>query len=68
MKFFENSVRDENLIARRRQRAKEQVSAYALLLPFIIVFVLFSLLPFVMGFVYLFMKYDPYNSSATQFY
>lgn len=68
MKFFENSVRDENLIARRRQRAKEQVSAYALLLPFIIVFVLFSLLPFVMGFVYLFMKYDPYNLSATQFY
>ena len=68
MKFFENSVMDENLIARRRQRAKEQVSAYALLLPFIIVFVLFSLLPFVMGFVYLFMKYDPYNLSATQFY
>lgn len=68
MKYFENSVRDENLIARRRQRVKEQVSAYALLSPFIIVFVLFSLLPFVMGFVYLFMKYDPYNLSETQFY
>jgi len=68
MKYFENSVRDENLIARRRQRAKEQASAYALLSPFIIVFVLFSLLPFVMGFVYLFMRYNPYDLDATQFY
>lgn len=68
MKYFENSVRDENLVARRRQRTKEQLSAYALLTPFIIVFVLFSLVPFFMGFVYVFMRYDPFDLSATQFY
>ncbi len=68
MKYFENSVRDENLIARKRQRAKEQVSAYALLTPFIIIFVLFSLVPFIMGFVYVFLRYDPYDVGATQFY
>lgn len=68
MKAFEESVRDENMLARRRQRTKEQVSAWALLTPFIVIFLLFSILPFVMGFVYVFLKYDPYNVGATQFY
>lgn len=68
MKYFENSVRDENLIARRRQRVKEQISAYALLSPFIIVFVIFSLVPFIMGFIYIFLQYNPYDVGATQFY
>lgn len=67
MNDFENKVKDENFIARRRQRTKEQATAYALLSPFIIVFVLFSLVPFLMGFVYVFMDYNPYDLSATQF-
>lgn len=68
MKAFEESVRDENMLARRRQRVKEQVSAWALLSPFIIILVLFSVVPFVMGFVYVFLRYDPYDVGATQFY
>lgn len=68
MKAFEESVRDENMIARRRQRTKEQISAWALLSPFLIIFALFSLLPFIMGFVYVFLRYDPYDVGSTQFY
>ncbi len=68
MKAFNESVRDENMIARRRQRAKEQISAWVLLAPFIIILVLFSILPFVMGFVYVFLRYDPYDVGATQFF
>ncbi len=68
MKAFAESVKDENLIARRRQRVKEQISAWVLLAPFIIILLLFAVLPFVMGFVYVFLRYDPYNVSSTQFY
>lgn len=68
MKYFEESVKDENLAARRRSRVKEQISAYVLLLPYVAVFVFFSLVPFIMGFVYVFQKYDPYDVGATQFY
>lgn len=67
MKAFADSVRDENMLARRRQRVKEQVSAWALLAPFIIILVVFAVVPFAMGFVYVFLQYNPYNVGATQF-
>ena len=57
----------EGIKIRRRQKAKNALCAWGLASPFIIVFVLFSLVPFVLGFVFSFMKYNPYASGSARF-
>ena len=59
---------DEAVIAeRKRAKRREQGFALALISPFVIIFVLFCVVPFVMGFAYSFMRYDPYDLEYTAF-
>lgn len=59
---------EEDMIAeRKRAKRREQGVAVAILSPFVIIFVLFSVIPFIMGFAYSFMRYDPYNLEYTAF-
>ena len=58
----------EDIIAeRKRAKRREQGFALAMLSPFVIIFVLFSVIPFIMGFAYSFMRYNPYDSGYTAF-
>ncbi len=43
------------------------MTALLLLSPYLIIFIVYTLVPFVMGFAYSFMKYNPYDPSATEF-
>lgn len=52
---------------RKRSKRREQLLAIALLSPYIIIFIIFTLIPFLMGFAYSFMRYDPYNSAEIAF-
>ena len=52
----------------KSRKRKETTIALLLISPFFIVFLLFTFIPFIMGFVFSFMKYNPYfpdNSSFT---
>ncbi len=51
----------------QRNKRKEAMLALALISPYIIVFVLFTLIPIVIGFVFSFMKYNPYDGSVNEF-
>lgn len=53
--------------AQRKSRMKESAFGMALLCPYIIVFVLFSIVPMVMGIVFSFMQYNPYNPADSHF-
>jgi len=57
----------DKIAERKRAKRREQWFALVLLSPFIIVFVLFCVVPFIMGFAYSFMRYDPYNAEYTAF-
>ncbi len=56
---------------RKRERAKskrrQNLLSLALLSPYLIIFVLFTLIPVVMGFAFSFMKYNPYNGETNAF-
>ncbi len=59
---------DEDIsVEQKRAKRHEQIVALAVLCPFVIIFVLFCLVPFIMGFAYSFMRYDPYNADYTAF-
>lgn len=63
--FFDG---DDNFLAtEKRAKRREQGFALAMLSPFVIIFVLFTVIPFIMGFAYSFMRYDPYNAEYTAF-
>ena len=64
-----NFIEDDGdkIAERKRAKRREQWFALVLLSPFIIVFVLFCVVPFIMGFAYSFMRYDPYNAEYTAF-
>ncbi len=51
----------------KKSRRREQLLALALLSPYLIIFILFTLVPFIMGFGYSFMRYNPYNSDEVAF-
>ena len=51
----------------QRNKRKEALLALALISPYLIVFVLFTLIPVVTGFVFSFMKYNPYDGSVNEF-
>lgn len=51
----------------RRQKRKETGLAMLLLSPYAIIFILFTLLPIVLGFVFSFMQYNPFNGEQNAF-
>ena len=58
---------DDIIAERKRAKRREQGFALAMLSPFVIILVLFSVIPFIMGFAYSFMRYNPYDSGYTAF-
>ncbi len=51
----------------KKSKRRQSLTALLLLSPYLIVFIIYTLVPFVMGFAYSFMKYNPYDPSATEF-
>ncbi len=51
----------------KRSKRRKNFAALALLSPYILIFLLFNFIPFIMGFVFSFMKYNPYMSGNNQF-
>ena len=51
----------------RKAKRKQILTALGLMSPFIIIFVVFTFIPVFMGFVFSFMQYNPYDSSANGF-
>lgn len=62
-----SEIDEEILVERKRAKRREQGFAIAIISPFVIIFVLFCVVPFIMGFAYSFMRYDPYNLDYTAF-
>lgn len=58
---------NEGVAAQKRIKRKNALCAWGLTSPFIIVFVLFTLIPFILGFVFSFMKYNPYAPDGGEF-
>lgn len=52
---------------RRNQKRKESMLAMLLVSPYLIIFLLFTLIPVIMGFVFSFMRYNPYRPEENQF-
>ena len=44
----------------RRSKRRENMIAFAMISPYCIIFVLFTLVPFLLGFIFSFMRYNPY--------
>lgn len=55
------------IVEQKKRKRQEALLALALISPFLIVFVLFTLIPFIMGFAFSFMRYNPYNPEQNQF-
>ena len=53
------NVKDEKIKAMRKSKRKESAVAIALTSPYVIIFVIFSLIPVIMGVVFSFMQYNP---------
>ena len=51
----------------KRSRRREAAFAFALISPYLIIFLLFTLLPVVMGIVMSFMRYNPYVPQESEF-
>ncbi len=62
--MIDSSLKIKQLKARKR---KEALLALLLMSPFLIVFLVFTVIPFVMGFVFSFMSYNPYDSGTSKF-
>lgn len=53
--------------ALKKSHRRENLAAMALISPYVIVFIVFALIPTVAGIVMSFMKYDPYDASVREF-
>ena len=51
-----------------KSKRKEGLLSFALISPYLIIFVIFTLIPFILGIVYSFMRYNPYDSSMNEFH
>ena len=51
----------------KARKRKEALLALLLMSPFLIVFLVFTVIPVVMGFVFSFMQYNPYMPENNQF-
>ena len=54
-------------IEKRRQIRRQQLTGLALISPYILIFVLFTIVPFVMGVTMSFMQYNPSNTAQNAF-
>ena len=61
------SSANEKNIERRKQIRKQYVRGLALTSPYILIFVLFTVVPFVMGVTMSFMQYNPTNTAGNAF-
>ena len=52
----------------KRSKRREGFLALALISPYLVVFLLFTLIPFLLGFVFSFMRYNPYTPEENSFY
>lgn len=63
---------EENLEFKRselkKSKRREQFLALALISPYIVIFLLFTVVPVVMGFAFSFMRYNPYSPEGNAFY
>lgn len=57
----------QKIAEKKRRSRNEALLAFAMISPFLIVFALFSVLPFLMGFVFSFMRYNPYFPEQNKF-
>lgn len=62
-----SGIDEEILAEQKRSKRREQGFALAIISPFVVIFALFCIVPFIMGFAYSFMRYDPYNAEYTAF-
>ena len=51
----------------RRSKRRENMIAFAMISPYCIIFVLFTLVPFLLGFIFSFMRYNPYMPDENEF-
>lgn len=51
----------------KRAKRREAGLALAMIAPFLLIFIFFTFIPFIMGFVFSFMKYDPYAPETSAF-
>ena len=51
----------------RKSKRRENMVALALISPYMIIFLLFTVIPFLLGFVFSFMRYNPYMSEENEF-
>ena len=51
----------------RKSKRRKNVVGYALLAPYVLIFLFFSVIPCLMGFVFSFMQYNPIDSSKNMF-
>lgn len=61
-----SAVMDKNL-EQRRQTRKQYIKGFALISPYLLIFVLFTIVPFVMGLTMSFMRYNPSNTGGNVF-
>lgn len=57
----------QKIAEQKKRKRQEALLALALVSPFLIVFLLFTFIPFVMGFVFSFMRYNPYMPEQNEF-
>lgn len=51
----------------KKSKRRQAASALLLISPYVIIFVIFTLIPFVMGFIFSFFDYNPYKPGEMQF-
>lgn len=58
----------EKILERKKQRRREQLAAWLMILPYLLIFIVFTVVPVVMGTGFSFMRYNPYDSTENAFF
>lgn len=64
---MENTIIQQKKAELKRSKRKQGMVAFALISPYLIIFILFTLIPVILGFGYSFMKYNPHNPAQNGF-
>ena len=64
---MENTIIQQKKAELKRSKRKQGMVAFALISPYLIIFILFTLIPVILGFGYSFMKYNPHNPTQNGF-
>ena len=69
MNNFERALEyAEKILERKKQRRREQLAAWLMILPYLLIFIVFTVVPVVMGTGFSFMRYNPYDSTENAFF